>query len=204
MKRIYLTAIAASALALALAMPGVASANHHSRHDAKRARAHHRHHHHTRTVTFAAHAKTTTTTAPTTTKTEPLPGGGETAGTITSFEGGVLKITLNDGSVVSGKVTEQTEISCSSQQEEDNDADDNGGEEGSGDHSTSFAHVHGDDMSGGHSGDDNGDSGDQGDEHQSSEPASCGTAALVPGAKVQEAELKISSAGAIWEKVDLA
>jgi hypothetical protein len=204
MRRICTTAMAASALALAL--PGVASAQHHSRHGA-RAGAHHRHHHRSRTITFAANTKTITTTspsAPTTTKTEPMPGSSETVGTVTSFEGGVLKITLSDGTtVVSGKVTEQTQISCGASQQEGND--DNGdehSEQGGGENSPSFGH-HGDDMRGpSNSG---GDDGEDADDGPQGEPApTCGTAALVPGAKVQEAELHLSSAGAVWEKVALA
>jgi hypothetical protein len=206
MKRIYLTAMALAALALAI--PGMASAQHSSRHDARNARSHHRrHHHHARQITFAADHKTTTTTtpsAPSKTTTQPMPGSGDVAGTVTSFEGGVLKITLSDNSVVSGKVTERTEISCAMPQagnDEDNDAqdvndnddngDDNGGQENQGDghDGGGFSH-HGDDEHGGMT-------------PPAGEVPVCGTSALVPGAKVHEAELSISSAGAVWEKVEL-
>jgi cobalamin biosynthesis protein CobT len=219
MKRICMTAMAASALAIA--MPGVASAHGRSHHDARRAQSHHRRHHRSRTVTFAANVKTTTTTAPTSTKTEPIPGSGEVIGTVTSFEGGVLKITLADNSVVSGKVTEQTQISCATAQET---GDDNGDNQSSSDDNQSssddnqsssdsqsaghgdsggFSHVHGDDMSGNGNGNVGGDDGQDNQDDQQGEAAPCGTSALVPGAKVSEAELHIGGTGSIWEKVDL-
>ena len=96
MRRILTTALASSLLALAL--PAAASA-HHGRH-------HHRHHHrhHARTVVFARPS----TTAPSNSPTQPT----EAVATIASFENGVLKIALWDGSTVSGKVTDMTEIEC--------------------------------------------------------------------------------------------
>jgi hypothetical protein len=211
MRRIYLTAMAFAALALAL--PGVASARHSSRHDARKAASHHRHHrHHSRKITFAAKAKTTTTTspsAPTKTTTEPMPGSGEVAGTVTSFEGGILKITLADNSVVSGKVTEQTEISCSTPQPEGEDGDDSGEVQDTDDNEDNQDNQ--DSHGGGsfsHDGGGGGFSGSNGDDMRgASTPTAagptCGTAALVPGAKVHEAELSISGAGAVWDKVDL-
>ena len=48
-----------------------------------------------------------------------------------------------------------------------------------------------------------GDGGDGHDGNQSANDESCTTAALAPPAKVREAELSLSSAGAVWEKVDL-
>ena len=42
-----------------------------------------------------------------------------------------------------------------------------------------------------------------GDDDGQDEAEHCTTAALVPGAVVREAELSVSSAGAVWEKVEL-
>jgi hypothetical protein len=54
----------------------------------------------------------------------------------------------------------------------------------------------------GGSGDDNGGGDDQGEDRGDS--SSCSSSALVAGAKVREAELEISSAGAVFRKVELA
>lgn len=177
MRRICVIATALTGLALAL--PGVASAHHRGRHH---------HHHHSRTVTFAAHKTTTTSGAKTTT--EPAPSG-EAAGTITSFENGILKITLADGSVVSGKVTEATRIYCpAAAGSTENDENDDQGDDNGGDHH-GFMGGRGDDENGGW-----GDGGGCGS-------GNCGPSSLVAGAKVGVAELVISSGGAFWEKVAL-
>ena len=198
MRRICLSATACTALALA--MPAGASAHHRGRH-------HHHHAHPSRTITFAAHRTSTTSSSPTTPT--PPASEGEAAGTIASFENGILKLTLADGSVVSGKVTEVTRIDCpmtSSNETRGEDDDNEGlsddqGEQGGGN---------------GDQGEQGGGSGDGGDHHGLMEGRgddenggsgdggmTCGPGSLVAGAKVAEAELVISSAGASWEKVDL-
>ena len=57
-------------------------------------------------------------------------------------------------------------------------------------------------------GDDNnrGDDNDQGDDNDNddNDMRNCDTSALTPGAMVQEAELRLSSNGAIWDRVELA
>jgi hypothetical protein len=187
MRRILTAALASSLLALAI--PAAASAHHGSRHDAARqARHHHRRHHRAHTVVFAPKVAPSGTT----TGTQPPTQTSEAVATIASFEGGVLKLTLPDGSTASGKVTEMTEIECGG---------DHQGVEGQ---APGFQHDDGQ----GDFGDDNGGDGGPGPSHHDDEQmpqgeTSCGTASLVPGAKVQEAELNISSAGAIWEKVEL-
>jgi len=174
----------AAALA-ALVLPGAAMAHHSSQH----ARAHHhRRRHRAHTVVFSPATVRHTTPTPPSGETPPPGPGGEAAGTIASFEGGVLQITLSDGTTVSGKVTEQTRIQC-----------------GCPGHDGSWG-GDGEDRSWGGDG---GFSGSQGDDEHGSMPGgeetpSCGTAALVAGAKVHEAELTIGSSGAVWEKVDLA
>ena len=109
----------------------------------------------------------------------------QNAGTVTSFTGGVLTITLNNGQMVSGDVTGDTEIECEGVEN---------------DHSSLRSHDrHGD--NGG--GDDNGDN-DQGDDNDNDENnAACSSADPTMGTVVHEAELKLSSAGAVWKKVEL-
>jgi hypothetical protein len=204
MKRTLLTMMASSMLVFAL--PAVASASHGKHHHGARHSNSHRHHAKgARLLTFApatvpASGAPATTTAPTT-------PANETAGTVTSFTNGVLTITLTDKTVVSGKVTEQTELRCTpatSPTTGDDDqgaGDDQSGSE-SGEHRSPVVagqmgpSQHSDFQSGG-------DGGDGQDDNQGGNEESCTTAALVPGAMVREAQLSLSSAGAVWEKVDL-
>jgi hypothetical protein len=115
--------------------------------------------------------------------------GDENTGKVESFEDGVLTISLFNGDTIKGAVTDDTEIEC------DDDADDDHGRH----------HHHGDDDHGDHHGDDDGpdamaahhgDDDDEGNED-------CGTEALVAGAKVLEAELKIRDGEAVWDEVEL-
>ncbi|HXD55736.1 MAG TPA: hypothetical protein VN618_13340 [Solirubrobacteraceae bacterium] len=204
MKRMLTMGIAA-ALA-ALMVPAAATARHSSHHTAHHASArHHRRHHSVaHTVVFSPASVKPSTTAPA--PGEPPVGEGEAAGTIASFEGGVLKITMADGTTVSGKVTEKTEIQCACPDHEGAGGDDGedsgvGGEDSHGGFSSS-----GDGFSGG--GDVHGSSEDgstpSGTTGTEETPPSCGPSSLVAGAKVKEAELSVSSAGAVWEKVELA
>lgn len=202
MKRMLPAAIASSMLVLAL--PGMASAHHGKRHH----RGHHANSHqrarHARLIKFGA-ASVPASPSGSTTPTTPVTPSGEAAGTVTSFTNGVLTITLTDGSVVSGKVTEETELQCPSATQPSTPTgggDQSGGDDqsgsGGGDHGgSSIASQPGalqHDDSQGSEGEDAND-----DDNQES----CTTAALVPGAKVGEAELSVSSAGALWHKVEL-
>lgn len=204
MKRTLLTMIASSMLVFAL--PAVASASHGKHHHgARHANSHRRHAKGARLLTFAP-ATAPTSSAPATT-TAPTTPANETAGTVTSFTNGVLTITLTDGTVVGGKVTEQTELRCTAATppattgEDDQGAgDDQNGSE-SGEHGSQAvvdqmgASQHSDFQGGGDGGD--------GQDDQGGGEESCTTAALVPGAMVREAQLSLSSAGAVWEQVDL-
>jgi len=193
MNRMLLTT-AMSAM-LAIAAPGVASA-----HNAKGHR--HAHHHHAKRATVRTFgsalppAGAASTTSPPTT-----PAGGETAGTVTSFTGGVLTITLSNGSTVSGQVTERTEIHCqaatTSPGGEGDQGDDEGGDGNSSGHDGAEAVSHSD--GGPPTEGKDGEGGSQGD---GGNPA-CTSAALVAGAVVREAELSVSSSGAVWDHVDL-
>jgi hypothetical protein len=204
MRRMLLTAMASSMLVLAA--PGMASAAHNGKrhHGAQHASRHARHAKGARLVRFTA---STTPGAPSGTPAT-TPPTGETAGTVTSFTGGVLTITLTDGTVVSGKVTEGTELRCKSAAppttettgDDEGGGDDQSGSDGA-EHGGGFtdgqAGRQHDSQGGEGRGDGQDGNGDEGEE-------SCTTTALVPGAVVREAELRVSGAGAVWEKVDLS
>ncbi|HWG08528.1 MAG TPA: hypothetical protein VN672_05930 [Solirubrobacteraceae bacterium] len=178
MRRTIMTAVAT----LSLAAPSVALAHNGARH-------HHRHHHHARLLAF--HAQTSAGSPSGTTSS----GASDTAGTIASFSGGVLTIKLNDGSTVSGKVTERTEIECPAPTA--NTADFSGGDRGDDDGLDDRS----DDQGGsGCPGDQNGDGPGDDDNDQGEH---CTTAALVVGASVEEAFLSVSKEGATWVKVEL-
>ena len=203
MNRMLLTT-AMSAM-LAIAAPGVASA-----HNAKR---HHRaHHHHARRATvrtFGSPLPPAGAGSTTSTPVAPAPGSGATAGTVTSFTGGVLTITLSNGSTVSGQVTERTELHClpatpppPAEGEDRGDDEGTGSESGDAGPSTSGrgdGPSHSD--SGSSGGGEDGDGGGMGNPGEGDQ--SCTTAALVAGAVVREAELSVSGAGAVWDHVDL-
>jgi hypothetical protein len=128
------------------------------------------------------------------------PGAAQDAGTVQSFNNqGVLTILLNDGSTVTGRVTNATELKC-----EAGPADEMNREHGrrgaEGDRS-----GNGDRNGNGDQGDDQGrdDQGDDQGEDQGEGAAMCSTANLTPGAVVREAELTVSTAGAIWNQVEL-
>jgi len=171
MRRILLLAV--GVLTLALAVPSIASA--HGRHH--RHRHHHAKAHHARVEQF--HGSMNTDPAG--------PAGPGDAGTVQSFDSGVLTITLADGSVVRGNVTSDTEINCMGPQAQ---ASRDGGSSDSG------------------SGDDQGDQEDQGqgDDDQGDQQGqapTCDTANLTPGTPVHEAILKIGSTGATFKLVVL-
>ncbi|MCW3069407.1 MAG: hypothetical protein JWL67_2032 [Solirubrobacterales bacterium] len=199
MKRILLTALTSSLLAAAV--PGVASANHGKRHHgARHANSHKRHAKRARLVTFGSLTTAPAVTTPTT-PTTPTPAA-EPAGKVLSFENGVLVITLADKSTVSGKVTEATRLECSSATAPASGGDDQGsGDDSSGGESHEHAHSSRAHASS-HDEGQEGQQGDDGDDDNASQ-TSCTQAALVPGAVVGGAELSISSAGAVWEKVEL-
>jgi hypothetical protein len=145
-----------------------------------------------------------------TTPTSTTPSG-EPAGKVKSFEKGVLTITLTDGSPVSGKVTEQTELECrsatpstSTEGDDQGSGDDVAGRE-SGEHGgpSVTGEAASNDQSQGDEGGGDDEEGQQGTEGHDQSQQSCTTAALVPGAVVGEAELKLSGEGAVWEKVEL-
>jgi hypothetical protein len=152
--------------------------------------------------------------------------GDEQAGTIASFdaESGRLVIDLFGNDTVAGLVTEQTEIECeddsgatvsseSSGSGEAEPGDDRGGENEVGDDHGDDGDEVGDDHDGdnsgpGHEGDDDNsgpsDNSGPGDEGDDDHDRLCTTAELVPGAVVEEAELKIENGQAIFHEVELS
>jgi hypothetical protein len=198
MKRMLLPLLASSLLAVFA--PAVASAH----------RGHHHHKRHARSARLLNFGAAVV----------PLPPGGappeqatptnQAAGTVVSYTGGVLAIKLTDNSTVAGKVTEETELRCQPATPPTEPGDDDGGDsergsEGDEQHGQSapsqFASQHGDFFA--HSADSQGGGDDEGDESGDQSQESCTTAALVPNTVVLEAELKLSSAGAVWEKLDI-
>jgi len=192
MRRILLLAI--GALALALAVPSLASA--HGRH--------HGHHHHAK----AHHARIHHLGAAA--NTNPADPNTPDAGTVTSFDNGVLTITLGDGSVVRGAVTNDTVINCialgataashdQGDQGDQQGADDQGDQQG-GDQGDQQGGDQGDQQGGDQQG---GDQGDQqgGDDHGDHGQATCDTTDLVAGTVVHEAILRVGSGGAQFKMV---
>ena len=176
MRRTLMSAVLT--VAVALAVPGAAAAKHHTRH--------HKRTHHTRVHLrrLGDMATTPTTKAP-----------AAPAGTIASFSGGVLTLTLADGSTVKGTVTSSTEIECASGATGTGDDDATEGTETEGTETEHSVRLDGD--GGSSSADDQGD--DQGDDNGST----CGANPLSAGVTVLGAELRIGPSGSTFSKIEL-
>jgi hypothetical protein len=176
--RKVLFATMVSSIVLALA-PAAALARGHHHH-----RGHHRAHH--------THGRVRDEHFGSRNDTNPAPNNSaQNAGTVASVSNGVLILRLNDGSMVSGRVTDATEIKCETAEPQEIE------------HSR---HADGDHGGGSNGGDDQGDNNDNNDDQGEDERAEpmCSSTNLVPGAVVRDAELTISGAGAIWKDVGLA
>lgn len=154
--------------------PASALARHHGR-------SHHSSHHRIGFERWGS-SDTSQSSAPTTSN--------DTAGTVSSFTNGVLTITLNDAnhSVVSGKVTPDTVVKCEAPESSSSSvrADGDGGNQT---------------QSGGS--DDNGDNRNSEDQGEDQGQQNCMSALQTSGTVVREAELRVSSVGATWDKVEL-
>ena len=179
-----LLALALGAVAL-LALSGVATAKDRGGDDHGHHGHHGRHHHHFREI--------------------------EQAGTISSFDQatGRLTIALTGGETVSGLVTAETRIRCEGTDDRRADrrdhggGDDNGGRGNEpGDDNGGHGNEPGDD-NGGNSGPGSGGPITEGESPEAGETPSCTTAALVPGAFVGEAELRLGTGTATFEEVEL-
>lgn len=219
--------IAAALTALTLTAPGAALANqghhhHKAKHRAHHAQVHFRH----------LGARTSTTTTGTGTGTQPTPGAPttppttppapENAGTVASYTNGVLTLTLTDGSSVSGKVTANTRIECVSAtptsppvgqgNDEGAPGDDNGlgDDQSGGDGNQSDpgqgnpGQGQGDQTPQGQGGqDDGGDGGNPSTTPATPSGPPCDSSALVNGATVRAAELRIGPGGTEFESIEL-
>lgn len=192
MRRILIALVMSGAVVVAAPTASMAQ-RHHSRHHHARHHARHRSTRHRRRERFGHWDEN---------------GSAQPAGTVTMFTDngdgtGVLTITLNDGSMVTGNVTKDTELECttsnSGQQGDDNGDNDGNGDNNAngGDDNANGGDNNASDDDGGN-GDDNGGNGDGDNGAQM-----CSTASLTPGASVADAVLEISSSGAVWKKVEL-
>jgi len=131
-----------------------------------------------------------------------IPDGEENAGKVESFDGATGKLTIDlfGGETISGTVTEETEIQCEHESSSASASDSNQGEDNSGDEE---GQEHQEGQQGqDEPGDDNENEG-SGDEDDNGEGSSCTTADLVPGAVVEQAELKLASGTATFEEIEL-
>ncbi|HVO53396.1 MAG TPA: hypothetical protein VMT37_03185 [Solirubrobacterales bacterium] len=116
--------------------------------------------------------------------------GDEQAGTIASFDSasGKLVIDLFGADTISGLVSEDTRIKCEDAEHHNR-----------GEHRLARSGES-------EPGDDHGGHGEEepGDDNGGEAAGSCGTAALEPGAVVQEAELHVVGGKAVFEEVELA
>ena len=171
MRRVMFS-VAATVL-LAGAVPATALAHHH----------HHKHHarHHAQIRRFGDQNTAPTSMSPS-----------DNAGTVQSFQNGVLTIVLNDTNhtTIQGAVTNDTELECTSPEQSSTtheDGDGGGGDQGSGDDNQG----------------DNNQGDDRGEDNNEDEQMNCSTSSLVAGAVVHEASLRIGGSGAVWQKVEL-
>ena len=198
MRKVFFTALVSAALLVVL--PASALARGHSsrsHHRVQHARVHHARSHLRRFGTDVPSPGSTTGSS------------SDTAGKVASFTGGVLTIRLTDGSEIHGLVTDATELECTAGITLMMRSDGGGSGDPGGDQSGDQAEHHGGDQGGDpgddqgeNPGDDQGAGDDRGDNDDTAQ--SCSSSALTPGAVVRGAELKVSSAGAIWDKVELA
>jgi hypothetical protein len=201
-------------LAIALAVPSAALAHRGRGHHHHKAQAHHQaklrfmHIGASGTSVTGSPTSTTTPTTPATPTTTPPP---ENAGMVKSYTGGVLTLTLNDGSTVSGKVTEDTAIRCvkatpttttgTPGQPTDQGAPDDDNGQGD-DQSRGDRSQQGDKGSSEWQHDDQGAGGDDDEEEVQGPPEPpCDSSALVAGAVVRSAELRIGPSGNEFENI---
>lgn len=197
MRRIITVLAPAVAISLALAAPGAALA-----HGAR----HHKRHHHAK----GARVIKLTPVQSGKEATEPGSTAGESIGTVSSYEKEVLTIKLTDGSSTSGKVTPQTRVICVSPTS--TSAGSAGWQHGWGENFGWWQH-------GGGCSEPSSEGGGA-EPGASPSPAAHGASGrwggrgdcfqgkevdlekvLVPGAVVDEAELRLTPAGAIWDSV---
>ena len=183
------------------------------------ARGHHRGHHQR-----GRHARVHTERFGPVSSGAPSANPSDNAGTVASFAGGVLTLRLTDGSTVGGVVNDETEIKCetpaATAQMADHGGDGGSGDNGSGDDgtpgdqtaaqqtspSTQPAEPN-DGAAENEAAEPNDNEANDNDtaenENEGQQAGSCGSSSLVAGAVVREAELRVSSTGAVFKDVEL-
>ncbi len=217
MRRIIAALAPAIVMALALAAPGVAFGHgrhdHHHRHGAR----HHKRHHakSARVIKFTPLAGSTEGSTEGTSE-ETGSTASESIGTVVSYEKEVLTIKLSDGSLRSGKVTNDTRVVCVSatSSESAGSTPSEGASESQGDgfnqdrpwglwlrQGGSCAEP-GSEEGGPESSGQGSDSGGwhEGDDVRGKSEVNLETV-LVAGAIVKEAELRLTESGGVWETV---
>lgn len=137
--------------------------------------------------------------------------GNERAGTVASFDSvtGVLVINLATGGTATGRVvTGVTELECENENENEDSRTPSNNGPGSANSGPGNAgdddHGDDDDNDNDDHGDDDNDDNDRGDDDDDGgDRDRCPAGALRAGAIVHEAELKFTSAGAIWDEIEL-
>jgi hypothetical protein len=123
--------------------------------------------------------------------------GAEHAGTVLSFDGTVLKISVfGQSDPLVGTVDSSTELECESPAATTSTAGDGPGD------SSDDSSEDSSDPSGSDEGDGSHGDGEHGDDDQS-EQQPCGTDQLKPGTKVTEAELSLHDGAAVFDKLQL-
>jgi hypothetical protein len=198
MRRIAIAASLAGVLILGVPAAVLASGHHH--HGRAHAGNHRRHHHHSRLMHISG-----------------TPASPEAAATVEKFEGGLLTLKLTNGSTIQGKVTSDTEIRCETSEPFARTSEDGGGWQGGGSWGGGSDQQGSDEQGSGSSSDedhhsrsgsdedddDNGESTEKTEKTEMTEKPVCGEAALVPGAKVSSAELRIDASGATFKEITL-
>lgn len=118
------------------------------------------------------------------------PGGDDgPVGTVSAFSNGALTIAMTDGSSVTGKIDDRTDIECIPS-----------GWLKTGERGKRMARA-------AHNGDHHGDRPrshrDRGWHRGHHRPFDCGTSALTAGTTVRDADLKVTAAGLVFDDVDL-
>jgi hypothetical protein len=128
-----------------------------------------------------------------------VPDGQEQSGVIAGFDAttGKLTVTLVNGDTQTGTVNSDTEIECENTTAAST-RDDGGDSQESGDDNSGTGSTNSGD-------DDQGDNNDQGDDNndQAENEGNCGTDALQAGTIVKEAELRLTSGGAVFKDIEL-
>jgi len=122
----------------------------------------------------------------------------EFSGTIASFADGILTIRASNGQTVTGRVTDGTRISCEAERAARRDGDEDSGSGNSGSGSSSSPTGEGGGSNSGPS-----PSSGPGREGDRDRDIACGREVLVPGARVDEAELQSTPSGAVFTEVEL-